>query len=128
MKQKLKDVLECINFFIAVALIFLILYLVVVNYMDKSVQHEYTLSPISDETYAVYYKVHSNVPANNYEVITFCVNEEMCTYTGEVHVSFVKDGFHATVKEYIHSTYRDEIWVYIPYSSLSYRENIHLGR
>ena len=41
-----------------------------VQYAEYTEEYSYELQEIKDGTYAIYYSVSSNVPANNYDVVT----------------------------------------------------------
>lgn len=99
-----------------------------IKYINTYAEYEYKLTPIENETYAIYYSAHSNVPANNYGVITFSSNGTLYTFKGDVHISFSNDNFYVKVKQYTHMVNNDEIWIYIPQNSLSYRESVNIGR
>lgn len=102
--------------------------IIAVRYINKYSEYEYKLEPIENQTYVIYYNTYSNVPANNYEVVIFSSNGVLHTLKGEIHVNFVDNNYHAKVKDYENIVNASEVWLYIPKNSLSYRDNINIGR
>ena len=54
------------------------------QYAEYTEEYSYELQEIKDGTYAIYHSVSSNVPANNYDVITICYNGQIHMFQGEV--------------------------------------------
>jgi hypothetical protein len=82
---------------------------------------------MNDGVYAIYYTTHSNVPANNYEVVTLCCGGNVCTFRGDVFISFTEGEPYTIVRRY-NMVNADEIYVYVPQGTVSYQSSIHIGK
>lgn len=72
---------------IIVVLIFLLIAFSVkkfANYMSYTETYEYDLEEIKDGKYVIYQRTVSKIPANNYEMVTVCVNGNVITFKGKV--------------------------------------------
>lgn len=86
----------------------------------------YSVSEVYDGCYGIYTKVSSNVPANNYEMITACINNRVETLEGDVNIYYVDDEFKLiwTDTNVVHG---DTIDLYIPTGSIEYSGGVGIG-
>lgn len=116
-----------INKFTAIVIIICMLFVALIggliHHMHQYTEREYQLYEIENEVYAIYYTTHSDVPADNYEVITLCCGGNICTFEGHVSISFTNENPYVKVKNY-NMVNADEIYVYVPQGTVSYAENI----
>lgn len=129
MKSKSRQIGSVIVAFCAVAsIIALIFYAMslVHDVFSYSETHEYSVSEIYDGCYGIYTKVSSNVPANNYEMITACINNQVETFEGDVNIYYVDDNFKLiwTDTNVVHG---DTIDLYIPSGSIEYSGGVGIG-
>lgn len=97
------------------------------SYGETSVIKEYSLSELDDDVYGIYTVVSSSIPAQNYEMITLCVNGQVCTFKGHVNIRYCDDGYKLILedKNYINS---DIMNVYVPYGTIEYSPNVGIYR
>lgn len=90
---------------------------------DGYTERDYALSELSDGVYGWYNRVSSQVPAQNYDVITLCCDGVVVTFQGEVYITYTTANPHVVVKDsnFVNS---DEIYVYVPQGTISFRENV----
>lgn len=98
-----------------------------INYGNQYTEYQSTLYEMNDGVYAIYYTTHSRVPAYNYEVVTVCCNGSICTFKGNVNISFTNDKPYIRVKQY-NMVNNDEIYVYVPQGTVSYQPSVDIGK
>lgn len=85
----------------------------------------YQLNELNNGAYAVYYTTHSNVPADNYEVVTLNCNGNVYTFKGHVWISYLKDNTSPyVVYEDCDIVNRDKIYVYVPEGTVEYQGSV----
>jgi hypothetical protein len=98
-----------------------------ISYTCKTIEYEYRLYEMNDGVYAIYYNTHSNVPANNYEVVTLCCGGNVHTFRGNVFISFTDSEPYARVRN-CNIVNGDDIYVYVPQGTVSYQSSVYVGR
>ncbi len=88
-----------------------------IEYVSFEETIKYTLSEISDGVYAEKHSVHSNIPARNTEVVTFCAESQIVSVSGKIYICYT------TEKPYVEWTrtnvvHGDTVKLYIPQNSL----------
>lgn len=83
MKKFLKTIIPIIVIVAA-----LILFL---NWANKTEKYECEIEEIQSGIYARYQSTASSIPADNYEIITVCINGQLITYEGNVEFIFVEN-------------------------------------
>lgn len=96
-----------------------------INYANQYTENKYSLEEINEGVYAIYYTTHSNVPANNYDVITLCCNGNVYTFNGDVYISYTDNKPYANVKNY-NMVNGDKIYVYVPKGTVVYEESVNV--
>ncbi len=87
----------------------------------------YQLNELNNGVYAIYYTTHSNVPADNYEVVTLNCNGDIYTFKGHVWISYLTDNTSPyVVYEDCDIVYADKISVYIPEGTVEYQGGIRV--
>lgn len=127
MKKKVdtSDVVVRIAVVIALVLIAWAIWLVFkpVEYTSTT----YQLDELNNGVYAIYYTVHSNVPADNYEVVTLNCNGNVYTFKGNVWISYLKDNTNPyVVYEDCNIVYADKISVYVPEGTVEYQGSVRV--
>ena len=79
---------------------------------------------LDDGVYAVCTNFVSNVPANNYEMITICCNGQIRTYKGNVSITYTDKKPYAIVKDYYNLVNGEEVFIYVPYGSVEFQSNV----
>lgn len=77
------------------------------------------LETIHDDIYLTYYRVHSDVPAHNYNVVQYCVNGKLYTIKGNVNIAFTNEQPYVIYQNSRYS-YEDTANFYIPKDSIEY--------
>jgi hypothetical protein len=98
-----------------------------INHGNKYTEYQSPLYEMSDGVYAIYYTTHSSVPAYNYEVVTVCCNGNICTFKGNVNISFTNDEPYIKVKQY-NIVNADEVYVYVPQGTVSYQPSVNVNQ
>ena len=96
------------------------------QYAEYTEEYSYELQEIKDGTYAIYHSVSSNVPANNYDVITICYNGQIHMFQGEVIIQQTNDTPYANIISKPHMSNADEITVFIPKGTIEFVDNVGL--
>ncbi len=112
---------------VAILLLVIGLIAVLVNYGNQYTEHEYTLYEIQDGVYGVYNTVVSNVPADNYDVITLCCNGQIRTFKGNIHIVYTEAEAYAKYKN-SNMVNADELWVYVPFGTIEYQGTTGMSR
>lgn len=87
----------------------------------------YQLNELNDGVYAIYYTTHSNVPAENYEVVTLNCNGNVYTFKGHVWISYLIDNVNPyVIYEDCDIIYADKISVYVPEGTVEYQGGIRI--
>lgn len=97
-----------------------------VQYAEYTEEYSYELQEIKDGTYAIYHSVSSNVPANNYDVITICYNGQIHMFQGEVIIQQTNDTPYVNIISKPHMSNADEITVFIPKGTIEFVDNVGL--
>ena len=116
-----------IMFIIGIIAVFLLFVICMVHYGNQSTENTFQLSEVNDGVYAIYYSTYSRVPAQNYEVITVCCNDNIYTFKGSIQISYVDTEPYATVKQY-NLVNSDEVHIYVPKGSVAYEECVNISR
>ena len=96
------------------------------QYGEYTEEYSYELQEIKDGTYAIYHSVSSNVPANNYDVITICYNGQIHMFQGEVIIQQTNDTPYVNIIRKPHMNNADEITVFIPKGTIEFVDNVGL--
>lgn len=94
------------------------------NFFEKHNEYQYALMELDDGVYAVCTNVVSNVPANNYEMITICCNGQIRTYKGNVSITYTDKEPYAIVRDYYNLVNGEEVFIYVPYGSVEFQSNV----
>lgn len=116
-----------IMFIIGIIAVLLLFVICMVHYGNRSTENTFQLSEVNDGVYAIYYSTYSRVPAQNYEVITVCCNDNIYTFKGSVQISYVDTEPYATVKQY-NLMNSDEVHIYVPKGSVAYEGCVNISR
>lgn len=120
------------DWFITVMVIFIVGFILffgfnlMISCMETSTTTEYSLSKLDDDIYGIYTVVSSNVPAKNYEMITLCVNGQVCTFRGDVNIYYCDDGYKLILVDN-NLVNGDVMNVYVPRGSIEYSTNVGIG-
>jgi hypothetical protein len=87
---------------------------------NQYTEHEYQLNEIQDGIYGTYSTVVSNIPAQNYDIITLCCNGSIRTFKGTVHISYTNGDAYVKYKN-SNTVNADELWVYVPFGTIQYQ-------
>ena len=118
--------MKTIIWIVVVIAIFIALLYGLISYNETSVIKEYSLHELDDGIYGIYTVVSSSIPAQNYEIITLCVNGQGCTFKGHVHIYYT-DVTPKLVWEDKNSINSDTMSIYVPYGSIEYSANVGIG-
>lgn len=96
------------------------------NYGESSTTKEYELNELEADVYGIYTVVSSSIPAQNYEMITLCVNGQVYTFKGNVNIHYCdsKPKLILTDKKYVNSDIMD---IYVPRDSIEFAANVGIG-
>ena len=94
------------------------------NFFEKHNEYQYSLIELNDGVYAVYTNAVSNVPANNYEMITICCNGQIRTYKGYVSITYTDKEPYAIVRDYYNLVNGEEVFIYVPYGSVEFQSSV----
>lgn len=94
------------------------------DFFEQHNEYKYDLMELEDGIYAVCTNVVSNVPANNYVIITICCNDQVYTYKGDVLITYTDKEPYAIVKDYYNLVNDDEVFIYVPYGSVEFQSNV----
>jgi len=122
----IKSPRKVLNAIITICVVSLIIgcFAALISHGNKCVEHNYSLSELSEGTYGWYYRVSSQVPAQNYDVITLCCNGVVATFQGNVHITYTDSKEpYAVVKDY-NLVNADKIYVYVPRGTIHFQENV----
>ena len=122
-RRNIATTMTCITFIIGVIVIIGSL----INHGNKYTEYQSPLYEMSDGVYAIYYTTHSSVPAYNYEVVTVCCNGNICTFKGNVNISFTNDEPYIKVKQY-NIVNADEVYVYVPQGTVNYQPSVNVNQ
>lgn len=98
----------------------------VIAIIKNSTEYEentYNLSELNNGIYAIYYNVHSSIPADNYEVVTVNCNNSICTFKGHVYINYTEDNHYITYQNY-KIVNADKIYLYVPTGSVEYQSGV----
>lgn len=96
------------------------------HYGESSTTKEYELNELEADVYGIYTVVSSSIPAQNYEMITLCVNGQVYTFKGNVNIHYYdsKPKLILTDKKYVNSDIMD---IYVPRDSIEFAANVGIG-
>ena len=89
-------------------------------------EKEYQLSEVESGIYCIYNAVSSNIPAENYKMVTLCCNGRIATFKGTVTITYTATNPRAVVKDY-NIVNGDQIMVFVPRDTVKFQENIGIG-
>lgn len=98
-----------------------------INYGNKYTEYQSSLYEMNDGVYAIYYTTHSSIPAYNYEVVTVCCNGNICTFKGDINISFTNEKPYVRVKQYQMAN-ADDVYVYVPQGTVVYQPSVNIGK
>lgn len=98
-----------------------------INYTRKLRETRYELEEVESGIYAICYRTQSSIPAQNYDVITFCSNGNIYTFDGEVSVSYTEENPYAIVEDYVNCAHGATVYIYVPKGSVKRQENAGIG-
>ena len=98
-----------------------------IHYGNQYTEYEYKLYEMNDGVYAIYYNTHSSIPAYNYEVVTVCCNGNVCTFQGNVNISFTNNEPYVKVRD-CNTVNADDIYVYVPQGTVVYQQSVNIGK
>ena len=116
-----------INILIIAAIIGgIVLIATLIAYGNKYTEHEFKLSEIQDGVYGIYSTVVSNVPADNYDIITLCCDGNIRTFKGTVHIVYTDTTPYVYYKDtnYVNA---DTMYVYVPFGAIEYQGTTGIG-
>lgn len=93
-------------------------------FFEKHNEYQYALMELDDGVYGVCTNVVSNVPANNYEMITICCNGQIRTYKGHVSITYTDKEPYVIVRDYYNLVNGEEVFIYVPYGSVEFQSNV----
>ncbi len=117
-EDRVFDITLIIGIVILVSLICLCIGLAV--YANQCTEYEYKLTEIQDGVYGTYSTVVSNIPAQNYDIITLCCNGNIRTFKGTIHISYTDGDAYVKYKQ-SNTVNADELWVYVPFGTIEYQ-------
>lgn len=123
MKKFFKAIIAIIV--IAVGIVALILFL---NWANKTEKYECEIEEIQSGIYARYQNTASSIPADNYEIITVCINGQLITYKGNVEFIFVENENKIEVTEKPNIVHSDKVIVYTSKDSVEYLGTVGIGK
>lgn len=123
MKNFFKTIIPIIV--ISVSIVALILFL---NWANKTKKYECKIEEIQSGIYARYQSTASSVPADNYEIITVCINGQLITYKGSVEFIFVENENKIKVTEKPSIVHGDKVIVYTSKDSVEYLGTVGIGK
>ena len=91
------------------------------NYMTYKETFEYDLVEMEPGVYAYYNVVTSNIPAENYEMITACLNGRVYTLGGHVYIHYT-DGDPKLFWTDVNLVHGDTFEVYVPKGSVVFTD------
>lgn len=97
-----------------------------ISYTSQYTEYEYRLSEISDGVYGTYNNVVSNVPADNYDVITLCCDGKIRTFKGSVHIAYTNSDPYVVHKD-VNCVNADVLYVYVPFDTIVYQGTTGIG-
>lgn len=112
---------------IAILVSLIVLCIVLAYYANQSTEYEYKLTEIQDGVYGTYSTVVSDVPAQNYDIITLCCNGSIRTFKGNIYISYTDSDPYVKYKD-SNTVNADELWVYVPFGTIEYQGTTGLGR
>lgn len=98
------------------------------NWANKTEKYECEIEEIQSGIYARYQSTASSIPADNYEIITVCINGQLITYEGNVEFIFVENENKIKVTEKPNIVHSDKVIVYIPKDSVEYLGIVGIGK
>lgn len=98
-----------------------------IKYITGYTEHTYSLSEIEDGTYVIYYKTHSNIPSDNYDVVTLYYGDSIHTFKGSVSITYTNDKPYVYIKK-VNIVNSDKIHVYVPKGSVKYEGSVNISR
>ncbi len=110
---------------IIVLVVALILFL---NWANKTEKYECEIEEIQSGIYARYQSTASSTPADNYEIITVCINGQLTTYKGSVEFIFVENENKIEVTEKPNIVHSDKVIVYTSKDSVEYLGTVGIGK
>jgi hypothetical protein len=96
-------------------------------YANQYTEYEYQLTEIQDGIYGTYSTVVSDIPAQNYDIITLCCNGNIRTFKGTIHISYTDGDVYVKYKD-SNTVNADELWVYVPFGTIDYQGTTGMGR
>lgn len=98
------------------------------DWANKIEKYECEIEEIQNEIYVRYQSTVSRVPAQNYEIITVCVNGQLITYKGSVEFIFTENENKIEVTEKPNMVRNDKVIVYTSKDSVEYMGTIEIGK
>lgn len=83
----------------------------------------YDLEEIESGIYARYYKTHSSIPAENYEVVEICINGNLYTYDGDIFISYTSENPYVVVMQN-NLVHGNKVYLHAPKGTVEYLENV----
>lgn len=93
---------------------------------NQYTNREFSLSEIEDNVYAIYYQTFSSIPAYNYEVITFCSDNMVYTFKGDVDIIYTEKTPYILIKDYERIN-DDKITIYLPKNGIRFEKNVDIN-
>lgn len=96
------------------------------NYGNSSTTSEYSLRELDEGVYGIYTVVSSSIPAQNYEMITLCVDGTVRTFKGFVNIIYTDEEPKLILndKNLINS---DSMYIYVPNGTIEFSANVGIG-
>lgn len=91
-----------------------------ISWMNQSKTYEFELEEVDDNIYCYYETIVSRVPAQNYTIMTLCVNGGVRIIKGDLQIIYVSDITPRCVWKAYNYVNGNEVTVYIPKGSLEY--------
>ena len=102
----------------------IIIVFLMVSHLEKHTEIKYNLSEINDGIYVIYHHTISSIPAQNYDVVEICSDNQLMTFDGTVNITYIDDKPYAIIARYYNAVHSDKINIYVPRGSVLYQEDV----
>lgn len=120
------------NFFKTIILIIVIAVALILffNWANKTEKYECEIEEIQSGIYVRYQSTVSCVPAQNYEIVTVCINGQLITYKGSVKFIFTKNENENKIEvtEKPNMVHNNKVIVYTSKDSVEYLGIVGIGK
>ena len=93
--------------------------------MSYTETYEYDLEEIKYGKYVIYQRTVSKIPANNYEMVTVCVNWNVITFKGKVDLILTENEIdRIKVVSKVNCNHGDSVKIYTTKEKIEYADTI----